>query len=172
MRRKLKPFLAHLPKGSRVLDIGSGGGLATSVLLEMGMEVVPLDIQNGAYNSQVVPVIYDGNQIPFNDQSFDAALLLTVLHHIDEPTPVLKEAYRVANSVLIIEDIYTNVFQRYFTFLADSIVNLFYSPCPHTNKSDSEWKKLFVELEMNLISSKKQPLGGLFLQAYYVLKHR
>ncbi len=170
MRQKLAPFLQHLPAGSRILDIGSGGGLATSVLRELGMEVVPLDIMNGAYDATVAPVVYNGEQIPFGDKSFDVALLLTVLHHIQTPEPVLNEAARVAHKVMIIEDIYNNTLQRYLTYAADKMVNLFYAPCPHTNKSDAGWKAHFKESGFVLVSHTYRSLAGIFRQAYYIIQ--
>ena len=170
MHRKLAPFLQHLPKGARILDIGSGGGLAVAVIRELGMEVVPLDIMDGAYDATVTPVVYDGKQIPFNDKSFDAALLLTVLHHIDDPDPVLLEAARVAKRVMIIEDIYSNALQRYLTYAADSLVNACYAPCPHTNLSDAGWKTLFQKMETTLEFSHYRTLAGIFRQAYYVIR--
>ena len=70
-----------MPAGSSVLDIGSGGGLATSVLREAGFQVTPMDIQDGAYDDSTRPVVYDGKTFPFSDGQFDFGLLLTVLHH-------------------------------------------------------------------------------------------
>lgn len=172
MRKKLAPFLSELPEGAHILDIGSGGGLATSVLREMGFTVTPLDIRNGAYHPSVEPLVYDGRRIPFNDRHFDAALLLTVLHHIDPPEPVLEEACRIANKVCIVEDIYRNPVQQYLTYLADRLVNLFYSPCPHTNKTDREWHNVFRKLGLSVSHVSHRKLAMVFLQTWYVLERR
>ncbi|MCH2440074.1 MAG: class I SAM-dependent methyltransferase [Candidatus Poseidoniia archaeon] len=40
------------------------------------------------------PVIFDGKQIPFEDDAFDLAIVLTVLHHTSNPEEVLREAMR------------------------------------------------------------------------------
>lgn len=169
MQRKLQPFLEYLPKGASILDIGSGGGLATLVLRDMGYEVTPLDIQDGSFHPTLKPVVYDGQRIPFGDKHFDAALLLTVLHHIDPAEPVLEEACRVADKVCIVEDIYRNLFQQYLTYFADSLVNLFYSPCPHTNRSDSAWRSLFRKMGKKVSMARYRPTAWVFLQAWYVI---
>ena len=108
-----------MPAGSSILDIGSGGGLATSVLREAGFQVTPLDIQDGAYDDSTRPVVYDGKTFPFTDGQFDFGLLLTVLHHIQDPDAVLAEAFRTCRTVLIVEDIYRNPAQQYLTYATD-----------------------------------------------------
>ena len=169
MRRKLQPFLQHMPAGSSVLDIGSGGGLATSVLREAGFQVTPMDIQDGAYDDSTRPVVYDGKTFPFPDGQFDFGLLLTVLHHIQDPDAVLAEAFRTCRTVLIVEDIYRNPAQQYLTYATDWFVNLFYSPNPHTNRNDAQWKETFQRFDKQLIAVTYKPLLGLYLQAWYVV---
>lgn len=57
------------------------------------------------YHSIIKPdILADAKKLPFLDKSFDIALLLQVLEHVDEPAVVLKEAARVLkpNGILII----------------------------------------------------------------------
>ena len=47
--------------------------------------------------------------LPFAKNEFDNALLLTVLHHSDDPLSVLREAYRIVRPegrVIVIESVY------------------------------------------------------------------
>jgi ubiquinone/menaquinone biosynthesis C-methylase UbiE len=36
------------------------------------------------------PVLYDGKKMPFKDNVFDAALLITVLHHTPDPESIVR----------------------------------------------------------------------------------
>ncbi|MBC8046410.1 MAG: hypothetical protein H7Y00_06415 [Fimbriimonadaceae bacterium] len=68
------------------------------------------------------------------------------------------------------EDIYENSFQKYLTFILDKLANLFYSPCPHTNKTDEGWKKTFREMNMELTATHYRHVIFVVKQAIYVLK--
>jgi SAM-dependent methyltransferase len=91
--------------------------------------------------------LYDGSRIPFDDNTFDLAMCITVLHHIPDNEASLRELRRVAKRVVVIEDLTVNTVNRYFTYFFDSLCNndWFKSP-PHTNRSDPEWRSLFQRL--------------------------
>jgi len=97
-------------------------------------------------------------------------LLLTVLHHTPNPKEILKEASRVSKRVIIIEDIYSNLVQKYLTFFTDSLVNFEFRGHPHSNKSVSEWNKLFNELNLKIIHEEINQVYGLFNQALFVVE--
>jgi len=67
--------------------------------------------------------LYDGKKIPYDDDSFDVALLITVLHHTPHPEKILQEAQRVAKKIVLVEDVYSTVFHKYVTYFFDSLVN-------------------------------------------------
>ncbi len=46
--------------------------------------------------------LYDGRALPFADRSFDVVLSHHVLHHIDDPLPILEEMWRVSNREIVI----------------------------------------------------------------------
>lgn len=57
------------------------------------------------YHSNIKPdVLADAKELPFRNNSFDIALLLQVLEHVDAPDKVIKEAARILkpNGVLVI----------------------------------------------------------------------
>lgn len=113
------------------------------MLQSHGFEITPLDVKrNSAFNS-VQPVIYDGEQLPFQDKSFDTVLLITVLHHLKVPEKLIRSAVRVGKQLLIMEDIYNNTFQKYLTFFADSLNNWEFIGHPHSNKTDDGWRRVF-----------------------------
>ena len=139
-----------LPDTGSILDIGSGRGVVTSILRDRGFVVTPLDVRDRSMERELAPVVYDGTVIPFPDDAFDCALLLTVLHHTPDPDAVLREASRVARRIIIIEDVYTNTLQKYLTFFTDSLFNLEFRGHPHSNRTDAEWRRTFERLGLTL----------------------
>lgn len=142
------------------------------MIREKGYSVTPLDIHEGNYDASVKPIVYDGKVFPFADKQFDTGIILTVLHHIEKPEVVLQEAARVCNKLIIMEDIYENNFQKRLTFFLDKLANMFYSPCPHTNKDDAAWKKTFAEMNIQLLSTHYRHVIFVVKQGIYVLKCR
>lgn len=153
-----------------MLDIGSGNGLAAHLLKEKGFDIVCLDIHEGQYHPSVKPIVYDGKKIPFPDNHFESGIILTVLHHTDDPELILREIMRVCKSLVIMEDIYDNKLQQYLTYFLDSLANLFYSPCPHTNKNDKQWKKTFEKMGLDLKSVQYRYVIFFIKQAVYQIK--
>lgn len=89
---------------SKVIDIGTGTGLAAQYLRSKGINVVGIDIIDyGNYRGSKL-VIYDGIRIPFSDSKFDIALLLYVLRHAKNALRLLQEATRVAKKIIVIEE--------------------------------------------------------------------
>lgn len=170
VQRKIAPFVQVLKPYATVLDIGAGNGLVAEALIARGHRVTLLDVQAGAVlHPQLEAVVYDGEVIPYADQSYDYALLLTVLHHTQSPEAILEEAARVAKSVVIIEDIYRNKVQQYATYAMDWWVNLGYAPAPHTNKTDAGWKATFAAMGLSLVYTKQWRVLGVFRQVVYVV---
>jgi len=140
----------YLDKKDRILDIGAGTCNIEEVFREKKFNVTPVDIRNSSFVEGVNPIIYDGGRIPFDDDNFDAALIITVLHHARQNEKIVMEAQRVARKIIIIEDIYSGAIHKYLTFFMDSLVNLEFFGHPHTNRSDKEWKKLFEKIGLKL----------------------
>jgi SAM-dependent methyltransferase len=98
--------------GPRILDIGSGGGRHLIPLRQMGYEVTGLEIspkglKENKYRLEETGLAEDGQginlvrgsfkRLPFNNESFDTAMSIQVLHNNDWPGAVqaFKEAARV-----------------------------------------------------------------------------
>jgi len=137
-----------------MLDIGSGNGVLCAELRERGFEVTALDVSNLSFSDRIKPVVYDGERMPFGDDSFDVGLLVTVLHHTRVPDRVLAEANRVAKRVIVIEEIYSNLIDKYLTYLVDSLFNLEFFGHPRTNRTDAGWREAFQRLGFMIVAAK------------------
>ncbi len=142
---------SHILPGEHVLDIGAGSCHVAELVAQYGCEVTAVDVVDQSFVSEYKPMLYDGIRLPFDDNSFDVALLITVLHHIKDPVAVLAEAQRVCRRLVIIEeDIYDTAWRKYVTFLFDSAYNFEWIGHPHTNKTDKEWRRVFDQLGLSV----------------------
>ncbi len=157
-------------KVNTILDIGTGNGALALLLEKEGKKITGLDIKNKSAFPSIVPLIYDGQLFPFEDNAFEVVQLITMLHHTPEPELLIREAKRVGQQIIIMEDIYDNSIQKYFTFFADSLNNLEFSGHPHSNKTDAAWKKIFEESHLELKEVAYYDFLFFFRQVTYVLE--
>ena len=167
---KVRRIIEHLGKDDVIADIGTGNGGVCHLLKEHGLSVQPFDIGNKSVFDDVRPQILDGQTFPLGDNSVDCALLLTVFHHTPDPEQLLREATRVSRrKVIVMEDVFTNKFQKKLTHWADSVVNWEFANHPHTNKTEEEWQRLFGAMGLRVESKSLHRLFP-FRQVTYVLR--
>lgn len=102
-RDAVDPLLdrARVIAGSRVLDVGTGTGVAAAAALDRGASVVGIDFSETmiAEARRILPEgkfrVANAESLPFEDGSFDAVVANGVLHHLGEPDRALDEAHRV-----------------------------------------------------------------------------
>lgn len=82
-------------KEKKVLDVGAGDGLITSLLGAKGIEFEPEGVRL-AQEKGVDVIQGDAYKLPFEDNSFEAVTMIDVLEHLKHPQKALKEARRVA----------------------------------------------------------------------------
>lgn len=139
-------LLAHLDRGSEVLDVGSYDGSLAHLLLQGDPTLSLTAVDVVAAPTPRIPVqLYDGHRLPFADDAFDAVTLVDVLHHDDDPQAVLREAARVARRKVVVKDHYwTTRPERWILCLSDYLgnrhrgVNL-----PNNYLKPGEWDALF-----------------------------
>jgi len=100
-----RQLASQLPPNGRVLDVGCGDGEISQAILRArpdlhieGIEV----LLRGTPHIRVSQ--YDGLNIPFPGNSFDAVMFVDVLHHTNDPSQLLREAARVASQRVVIKD--------------------------------------------------------------------
>ena len=173
MKRRAAIKFTHLkemiPVGATVLDIGTGNGSLAYALSQNGLQVTSVDIVDKSRFKETVPMIFDGAALPFENNSFDTVLIITVLHHTKNQMELVKEAKRVGREVIIMEDVYTNSIQKYLTFLFDSLINLEFWGHPHTNRSKTEWEELFEQIGLRKTATANMKTLGVFHQVIYKL---
>ena len=145
-----------LNPGDRILDIGSGTCQVAAAILAAGFDVTLLDIVDKSLTPNLHPQLFDGGRLPFPDNAFDVALLLTVLHHIPRPDDTLAEARRVATRLIIIEDVFTSTAEKWATWIGDAWLNMEIFGHPHSNRSDPGWRATFDRLGLRVIQAHQQ----------------
>ena len=118
-------------------------------------------------------LIKQNKQIPFLHDMFDTTLLLTVLHHSDEPLQVLEEARRVTKQggrVIVLESVYGVDAYGDLTIEEQRLVNIFfdhfYNRIIHYNefeenkvnvpfnfRTPEQWNELFEQNGFKVVST-------------------
>ena len=141
-----------LPRGESLLDIGCGAGILGSGLArECGLEVRGLE--TNAREGCAIPVDpYDGETMPYKDDSIDNVLLADVLHHEENPARLLQEAGRVARKRVIVKDHKTGTFLSWPRIsLLDWAANAGYGVrCLYRYPTVSGWHDLFRQCALSL----------------------
>ena len=167
---KLERLWNWIHPSESILDIGPGNGAVVKAWIEQGNTVEPLDVIDKSLFKEVRPTLYDGGAMPYADNSYDTAILLTMLHHCPDPDAVLREAVRVSRSrIIVMEDVYRGVLLEKLTWWMDSLVNVEWAGHPHSNKSEEEWEKLFSDLGLRILSRRRDRVLGIFRQTTWDL---
>lgn len=97
----------------RVLDIGCGDGTYTCELADAARPALihgvdpaaeAIEIARAAVGDRPLEFsVASAYDLPFDSGSFDIAYIRGVLHHLDRPEDALREALRVAHSLVVIE---------------------------------------------------------------------
>jgi len=91
-------------KGDRILDIGCGNGKTSASLIEMGCEVIGIDISEAAveackrtFGDRMTVKCASADNIPLDDGIVDGVAMVHILEHLtdEELEAALKEVYRV-----------------------------------------------------------------------------
>lgn len=107
----VKQLLPYLKGRKKIVDIGCGSGWISYYLKRRGFDVTLCDV-NYCNQTQLGMFLYKDKLTNMDDKEFDAALVISVLHHSEKPKRVIEEAKRVAKKVIILEDTYSNFIEK------------------------------------------------------------
>ncbi|CAN5690258.1 hypothetical protein BH10BDE1_BH10BDE1_01220 [soil metagenome] len=116
----------HFEKCQNLLEIGSGVGAQTNILLERypDLQIQCLDaspaqadrarqaLKNEVDSGRVKIDVGDAMHLPFKENSFDGAFVCWLLEHVQHPVDVLREAQRVLKSggIIYCNEVFNSTF--------------------------------------------------------------
>jgi SAM-dependent methyltransferase len=156
--RQISKNIADLipQSSSSLLDVGAGTGEMAQAIKSFrpNLDISGVDVYIRPIT--FIPVVhYDGNTLPFDDNSFDVVTIVDVLHHCDNPVAVLRECARVSKQFVIIKDHISDSFydNKILSFM-DWVGNRAHGvTLPYNYLSSADWNNAFQNT--NLIPVKK-----------------
>lgn len=93
----------ELKSSDRVLEVGFGEGYGTHMLSEACQEIVGIDVEKRAVeyanykykNTKCRFEYYDGNTIPYPDNSFETVISFQVIEHVQDDLNFITQLHRV-----------------------------------------------------------------------------
>lgn len=146
--RVLSGAIASLLPAGRILDVGCGDGTIDQLILADRPDVQIEGVDVMVRPSPHIPVKeFDGRHLPYGDRSFDAVMLVDVLHHIEDCGPLLAECARVGRAVIIKDHMGNNRWQRWLLKLMDWVGNRPYKVVlPYAYLSASQWEDMYQRI--------------------------
>ncbi|MFH0875644.1 MAG: class I SAM-dependent methyltransferase [archaeon] len=170
-KKKLSKTISTLCEdNSYILDYGCDSGLASSLIMKYNpsLRIVGIDIQENR-PSKIPRKIFDGERIPYEDNTFDIVIVLDVLHHTRNISKQLRELKRVTKKYIIIKDhISYGWFSEHLLSCSDFITNLPNGvTCEFNFPRLSEWESMFKDNGLKLIGKPQMlNLGNGIIEKY------
>lgn len=96
----------YLTVGLSVVDVGCGSGEISVMLNDKVGPTTCVDVMDWRGVAKELPFLrVKHNRVEAELRQFSQAVVLTVFHHTDDPEALVKEVFRVANRVIIIESV-------------------------------------------------------------------
>lgn len=163
-RRRVRVLASHLtaliPPGARILDVGCGDGVIDHLISSQRSDVSIQGIDVLVRKNAMIPVKqFDGITIPYPDASFDAVMLIDVLHHTVDPLAMIKEAQRVGGTLLIKDHFREGFLANTTLKLMDWVGNAHHGVAlPYNYWSKSQWQGAFATQQM-VVAEMEASLG-------------
>lgn len=148
---KLATAIAErIPRNAKVLDVGCGSGDLAALVMKIRPDVSIEGIDVLVRPRTAISVTeYDGYNIPFGADAFDAAMVIDVLHHTDDPAAVLAEMARVAPHVIIKDHLRDGLAAGLTLRFMDWVGNAAHGVrLPYNYLSLQKWKAIWSKLNL------------------------
>ena len=146
-------FLEMLPQQGTVLDVGCGDGLIDHLINKQRpmLKIEGIDVLLRK-QTHISVTKFDGNKIPFEDNSFDVVMFVDVLHHTNDPKALLKEAKRVARQYVVIKDhtmdgLFAETTLRFMDWVGNAPHGVV---LPYNYWTKQQWYDAFKELDLTV----------------------
>lgn len=114
MFQLLRSEILKCTSTSKIVEIGTGGGLSTYFLSDLNY------VKSDAVKTRFADEVVDAQNFPYDDESLDVIFGVDVFHHIPKPFDFLKEAERClkpGGKILLIEPAITPFSWPVYKFL-------------------------------------------------------
>jgi ubiquinone/menaquinone biosynthesis C-methylase UbiE len=151
-------LLPHIPEAAMVLDFGCGNLYLSEELvrLDQSINITGIDvIEDQNLDPKRLPkrlsfLKYAGEALPFPPASFSMVIASSAMHHTHDPEYYLSEFHRVLRNggqVLLVEEMYLNIFDRLVIASQDWILNKMKKgvPVPLNFRSYNHYVQQFSE---------------------------
>jgi ubiquinone/menaquinone biosynthesis C-methylase UbiE len=128
------------------LDVATGGGHVARRLRETGINVVTVDPAPGMQPD----VISRGEDLPFEDGSFDVVACRVAAHHFEDVEKAIVEMARVSRDRVIVVD---NLFLDERAEEADRVRD----PTHVRNWTENDWRELFASAGLEIEEVRRLP---------------
>ncbi|MDQ7814258.1 MAG: methyltransferase domain-containing protein [Patescibacteria group bacterium] len=149
----IKSQIARHVRGPKVLDFGCGDGKVAETMTSEGISMTTFDVDDYRIEAKSLP--FDKGWATRLDE-FDTALVITVLHHCNEPDLELESLHRVARRLVVIE----SVVDGDMPFEAQAVVDWIYNrgmhpganiPVPGQFRTAEAWRVTFARHGLRVI---------------------
>ncbi len=166
-------------KNKRVLEVGSGNGRFTEILLSLGASVVTVDytsaidanLKNNISKGNVIFLQADLFQLPIKKNSFDIVICYGVIQHTGNNEKAINELMKYNNEEGIISiDTYSNELKYYNPFIY--LIRPFFSKLKKTHKQKLKIVERFINFIFPLqlwILKKLHNKKGLFKYLRFII---
>ncbi len=158
--RRVKVLANHLgqllPLNAHVLDVGCGDGTIDSLIQQKRSDVSIEGTDVLVRPSSHIPVrLFDGATIPHAADSFDVVMFVDVLHHTDDPVVLLREAARVAKTIVIKDHLREGLLAEFALRMMDWVGNAHHGVAlPYNYWSGKQWAAAVDLIGLKMVQSR------------------
>lgn len=123
--------LKHFDSNIKLLDLGSASGSFVKICKDNNIDAEGIDGSKQKIN-------FENDKLDFEDETFDVITLISVIEHVQEPSNVLREIFRVLKKRGTVVIVTPNFKYSYKNFYDDPT-----HLRPYTNKSINKLMQLY-----------------------------